>query len=120
MVCMGVFSSLSKAMDAALKEIKKTDVDNEVYEDCYLDLINYRQTHGLDENWHIEVVELDKFGEVWCVQMFFVGVIFLFILTYLYEDYRTKESHFGCIMTIAMFVYGMSWYKPIDSVVVYK
>lgn len=51
-------------MDAALKEIKKTDVDNEVYEDCYLDLINYRQTHGLDENWHIEVVELDKFGEV--------------------------------------------------------
>lgn len=64
MVCMGVFSSLSKAMDAALKEIKKTDVDNEVYEDCYRDLLNYRQTHGLDENWHIEVVELDKFGEV--------------------------------------------------------
>ena len=52
--------------------------------------------------------------------MFFVGVIFLFILTYLYEDYRTKESDFGCIMTIAMFVYGMSGYKPIDSVVVYK
>lgn len=51
-------------MNAALEEIKKSDVDSEVYEDCYRDLLNYRQTHGLDENWHIEIVELDKFGEV--------------------------------------------------------
>lgn len=64
MVCMGVFSSFSKAMDAALEEIKKSDVDSEVYEDCYRDLLNYRQTQGLDENWLIEIVELDNFGEV--------------------------------------------------------
>lgn len=64
MVCMGVFSSFTNAMNTALEEIKKSDADSEVYEDCYRDLLNYRQTHGLDENWHIEIVELDKFGEV--------------------------------------------------------
>ena len=64
MVCMGVFSCFDKAVDAALEEIKKTDVDDEVYEDCYHDLINCLQTHGLEKNWHIKIVELDNFGEV--------------------------------------------------------
>ena len=64
MVCMGVFSSFSNAMCAALEEIRKTDVDDEVYEDCYHDLINCLQTHGLEKNWHIKIVELDNFDEV--------------------------------------------------------
>ena len=51
-------------MCAALEEIRKTDVDDEVYEDCYHDLINCLQTHGLEKNWHIKIVELDNFGEV--------------------------------------------------------
>ena len=64
MVCMGIFSCFDKAVDAALEEIRKTDVDDEVYEDCYHDLLNCLQTHGLEKNWHIKIVELDNFGEV--------------------------------------------------------
>lgn len=64
LVCMGVFSSFSNAMCAALEEIRKTDVDDEVYEDCYHDLLNCLQTHGLEENWYINIVELDKFEEI--------------------------------------------------------
>ena len=62
MVCMGVFSSFSNAMCAALEEIKKTN--GEVYEDCHNDLTIYLQTHGLEENWYINIVELDKFEEI--------------------------------------------------------
>lgn len=62
MVCMGVFSCLDKAVDAALEEIKKTD--SERYEECHDDLVNYLQTHGLEENWYINIVELDKFEEI--------------------------------------------------------
>lgn len=51
-------------MGAALEEIRKTDVDDEVYEDCYHDLLNCLQTHGLEKNWYIKIVELDNFGEV--------------------------------------------------------
>ena len=64
LVCMGIFSCFDKAVDAALEEIRKTDVDDEVYEDCYHDLLNCLQTHGLEKNWHIKIVELDNFGEV--------------------------------------------------------
>lgn len=28
------------------------------------ELVNYLQTQGLEENWWINVVELDKFGEI--------------------------------------------------------
>lgn len=63
MVCMGVFSSLGKAIEGAMGELSKT-LDEDELDECYKDLLNYRQTHGLDENWHIEIVELDKFGEV--------------------------------------------------------
>ena len=62
LVCMGVFSSFSNAMCAALEEIKKTN--GEVYEDCYNDLTIHLQTHGLEENWYINIVELDKFDEI--------------------------------------------------------
>lgn len=63
MVCMGVFSSLGKAIESVMSELSKT-LDEGRLDECYKDLLNYRQTHGLDENWHIEIVELDKFGEV--------------------------------------------------------
>lgn len=63
MVCMGVFSSLGKAIESVMSELSKT-LDEDGLDECYKDLLNYRQTHGLDENWHIEIVELDKFGEV--------------------------------------------------------
>ena len=62
MVCMGIFSCFDKAVDAALEEIKKTN--REVYEDCHNDLTIYLQTHGLEENWYINIVELDKFDEI--------------------------------------------------------
>ena len=62
MVCMGVFSSFSNAMCAALEKIRKTN--GEVYEDCHNDLTIYLQTHGLEENWYINIVELDKFEEI--------------------------------------------------------
>ena len=62
MVCMGIFSCFDKAVDAALEEIKKTN--REVYEDCHNDLTIYLQTHGLEENWYINIVELDKFEEI--------------------------------------------------------
>ena len=62
MVCMGVFSCFDKAVDAALEEIKKTN--GEIYEDCYNDLTIHLQTHGLEENWYINIVELDKFDEI--------------------------------------------------------
>ena len=63
MVCMGVFSSLGNAIESVMSELSNT-LDEDELDECYKDLLNYRQTHGLDENWHIEVVELDKFGEV--------------------------------------------------------
>ena len=62
MVCMGIFSCFDKAVDAALEEIKKTN--GEIYEDCYNDLTIHLQTHGLEENWYINIVELDKFDEI--------------------------------------------------------
>ena len=62
MVCMGIFSCFDKAVDAALEEIRKTN--EEVYEDCYNDLTIHLQTHGLEENWYINIVELDKFEEI--------------------------------------------------------
>ena len=62
MVCMGVFSCFDKAVDAALDEIKKTN--SEMYEECHDELVSYLQTQGLEENWCINVVELDKFGEI--------------------------------------------------------
>ena len=62
LVCMGIFSCFDKAVDAALEEIKKTN--GEVYEDCHNDLTIYLQTHGLEENWYINIVELDKFEEI--------------------------------------------------------
>ena len=62
MVCMGIFSCFDKAVDAALEEIKKTN--GEIYEDCHNDLTIYLQTHGLEENWYINIVELDKFEEI--------------------------------------------------------
>ena len=62
MVCMGIFSCFDKAVDAALEEIKKTN--GEIYEDCYNDLTIHLQTHGLEENWYINIVELDKFEEI--------------------------------------------------------
>ena len=62
MVFMCVISYFDKAVDAALEEIKKTN--GEVYEDCYNDLTIYLQTHGLEENWYINIVELDKFEEI--------------------------------------------------------
>ena len=63
----GLMISFQSAMTwqwLALEEIRKTDVDDEVYEDCYHDLLNCLQTHGLEKNWHIKIVELDNFGEV--------------------------------------------------------
>ena len=62
MVCMGIFSCFDKAVDAALEEIKNTD--SERHEECHYELVNYLQTQGLEENWCINVVELDKFGEI--------------------------------------------------------
>lgn len=62
MACMGVFSCLDKAVESALDEIKKTN--SEMYEECHDELVNYLQTQGLEENWWINVVELDKFGEI--------------------------------------------------------
>ncbi len=62
LVCMGIFSCFDKAVDAALEEIRKTN--GEVYEDCHNDLTIYLQTHGLEENWYINIVELDKFEEI--------------------------------------------------------
>ena len=62
LACMGIFSCFDKAVDAALDEIKKTN--GEVYEDCHNDLTIYLQTHGLEENWYINIVELDKFEEI--------------------------------------------------------
>ena len=62
MVCMGIFSCFDNAVDAALEEIKKTD--SERYEECHDELVNYLQTQGLEENWWINIVELDKFGEI--------------------------------------------------------
>ena len=50
------------SIDKALEEIKKTD--SERYEECHDELVNYLQTQGLEENWCINVVELDKFGEI--------------------------------------------------------
>ena len=62
LVCMGIFCCFDKAVDAALEEIRKTN--GEIYEDCYNDLTIYLQTHGLEENWYINIVELDKFEEI--------------------------------------------------------
>lgn len=63
MVCMGVFSSLDNAINAVITELSKILEEDEI-DECHRDLVNYRQTHGLDENWHIEVVDLDSFGEI--------------------------------------------------------
>lgn len=62
MVCMGVFTCLDKAVETALGEIKKTN--SEMYEECHDELVNYLQTQGLEENWFINVAELDKFGAI--------------------------------------------------------
>ena len=62
LVCMGIFSCFDKAVDAALEEIRKTNTER--YEEYHDDLVNYLQTHGLEENWYINIVELDKFEEI--------------------------------------------------------
>lgn len=63
LVCMGIFSSYGRAIEGAMDELAKTLGKDEL-DSCYKDMLNYGQTHGLDENWHIKEVELNKFGEI--------------------------------------------------------
>ena len=63
MVCMGIFSSLEKAINSVIGELSYT-LDEDELDKCYKDLVNHRQTYELNENWYIEIVELDKFEEI--------------------------------------------------------